>query len=308
MECFLKRAKDGYQIIEAKGEPFGTVITSPTIEIGKFLVPRVPAGATDPYEPFSPDYGGLPFKFAELRTEEELVKFANRHGMLGGSLTHWVEFEGSSGWGEPLGAWKDEILAMHCAVRLWRASKEGDFERVLDFAVASLKFRAGERPAYPEFDIAIARRPLAFHAGHPSPLYEWLQQLGCEPSDDTEGAPSLEYKQFQESMKCLNLSPAFRQGMSTLRKLVNHKLESGLRRRLFWSPDGRNLELRDSPIGLLGAMWALLAQAITNNREHTRCLQCGTWIAVSKLHRQGLYYCSDSCRQKAYRRRKKSGK
>jgi hypothetical protein len=309
MECALRVVESGYEIIEAKGQPLGTTVTAPKLVACRFLVPRVRGSPTHSYKPFSPDYGGLPFNFAELRTEEDLVEFANRYGMLGPCHTHWVDwpgFERSSGYGEPLRAWTDEILAMDCAVQLWKAARNNDLDSVLAFAFASLKHRVSERLVYPERPIEIARRSLSFHDGYPSELLQSLQGVeGYDEPSVQEGGPSLEYRQFQESVRCLNLSPAFVQGMSTLRKLVNHKLESGLQRRLYWAPNGKGLELHDSPLGLLGAMWTLLAHAIVNNRSHARCLDCGSWLEVSKFHRQGLYYCNSACKMKAYRRRKK---
>jgi hypothetical protein len=304
MECLLEVAADGYEIIEGNGQPDVLGRTSLRTETGKFLVPRVRDGAKYVYLPSSPEYGGLAYNFADLQTEEGLVAFANRYGTLGQRYTYKVKWLGSRNtWGEPLRGWKHEIRAMNCSIRLWEATKAKDLESVQELALESLKYRLDERPVSRGRQMEFSRSPLSFHSGYPSVPYEILQRLGKNPPDDFGGAPSREYKQLQEKLK--QVHPAFVQGMSTLGKLINHKLESALRRRLLWAPDGKGLELADVPVDLLGAMWTQLALSITENRQRTQCLNCDRWIEVSKSYRYGRHYCGDSCKMQAYRRRKK---
>jgi hypothetical protein len=55
---------------------------------------------------------------------------------------------------------------------------------------------------------------------------------------------------------------------------------------------------------LLSAVYFQLADAISNDRTFSRCLQCGKWFAVApdaaRSHRR---FCSNGCRSKAYRGR-----
>jgi hypothetical protein len=300
-----------------------TESTASKLETEKFLVPRVLGGPTRLYQPASSEklaprknvrasevpqvYRGLPLNFAHLKTENDLIEFANRFGMLGRCHTHSVELPGFRRRfvsGEPLRAWVYEIQAMNCAVELWNAARRNDWDSVADFALASLKYRLDQPPPDPG-PVIIARRPLAYH--NAASEYERRQQLlGLDTTDDDHNAP-LVYQQFRASVQRLNLSAAFVQGMSALQKLVNNELERALRRRLFWAPDGTQ-ELYDSPVGLFGAMWTLLALAISDNKQHAPCLNCGEWVEVSKFHREGRHYCNASCKMKAYRQRKKKSK
>ena len=59
------------------------------------------------------------------------------------------------------------------------------------------------------------------------------------------------------------------------------------------------------PKSLRGALWLQLSFAVEYTKDYKRCPVCEEWFEVS--HRMGArtdkQYCSDACRQKAYRRR-----
>jgi len=67
--------------------------------------------------------------------------------------------------------------------------------------------------------------------------------------------------------------------------------------------------LRMRPKNLLGAMYLQLAQDFTGERTYRKCETCDVWFEIGtgdNANKATRVYCSDACRLKAYRRRKKS--
>jgi hypothetical protein len=67
-----------------------------------------------------------------------------------------------------------------------------------------------------------------------------------------------------------------------------------------------------SPRGLWGAMMIQFAQAVTGEREHRRCPECGKWFVLglgekkARADRIDRVTCSGACRTRLHRRRKKA--
>jgi hypothetical protein len=65
------------------------------------------------------------------------------------------------------------------------------------------------------------------------------------------------------------------------------------------------------PPSLLHALWAQLVVAIDGGGNLGACVQCGKWFMIEvgkgRSGRSDKQYCSDACRQRAYRERKSSG-
>lgn len=67
--------------------------------------------------------------------------------------------------------------------------------------------------------------------------------------------------------------------------------------------------LRMQPKNLLGAMYLQLAQDFTGERSYRKCMNCDSWLEIGTgddANKATRLYCSDSCRMKAYRRRKQA--
>lgn len=75
--------------------------------------------------------------------------------------------------------------------------------------------------------------------------------------------------------------------------------------------NGENPAIRVGPTNLLGVMWLQLAQQFTGEKTYRKCSFCDTWFPIGAgddSSKGTRLYCSDSCRLKAYRRRKKQSK
>ena len=75
-------------------------------------------------------------------------------------------------------------------------------------------------------------------------------------------------------------------------------------------PCGRKLlrggrSIRVVPRDLWGALWLQFADAVASGARYERCRECTTWFELSpQAARADRLYCSEGCKQKAYRERK----
>ena len=53
-------------------------------------------------------------------------------------------------------------------------------------------------------------------------------------------------------------------------------------------------------------MWLQFANAIEGDRDYAQCVECASWFEIAPgSGRPDKRYCSDACRMRAYRKRKK---
>ncbi len=71
------------------------------------------------------------------------------------------------------------------------------------------------------------------------------------------------------------------------------------------SPD---LALIIRPRGVSGAVWLQFARALEGNRDYRQCAECDRWWEAGPDGRSRSHkaYCSNACKQRAYRRRRKA--
>ena len=100
-----------------------------------------------------------------------------------------------------------------------------------------------------------------------------------------------------------DLNPA----ASQLQSLVNTKIdELNINARVVWDLGRAWFKGALVPQGLLGALWADLANAIGTDRgpdAYQKCASCGIFFEKSTSKRRDARYCSDACKSRAYRRR-----
>ncbi len=97
-----------------------------------------------------------------------------------------------------------------------------------------------------------------------------------------------------------------RAGQFLVQQHINRRLEKYAAPRLLYSPESDQLELRLMPTNLLGALWLQFARAVEASKTYRRCRVCKQWFEVSvEGKRRHSTYCSDRCRVKAYRDRRK---
>ena len=104
-------------------------------------------------------------------------------------------------------------------------------------------------------------------------------------------------------------------GIQWSARFVSSKIEKALALtmapRLVWSPDREDFRLRIAPRSLLGALWMQFAESLSSSVSLRRCKVCSRLIQISKVSpgaREDARLCSDKCRAKAYRERKKKAR
>jgi hypothetical protein len=90
-----------------------------------------------------------------------------------------------------------------------------------------------------------------------------------------------------------------------VQKMINTRLWEHTAPRLLYDPKRDRLGVYLVPKNLLGALWLQFARAVDANKDYRRCGGgCGRWMEISlDAHRTHRRFCSDACRNKAYRDR-----
>jgi hypothetical protein len=88
--------------------------------------------------------------------------------------------------------------------------------------------------------------------------------------------------------------------------VLNERIEKLVAPRLLWNnPDFTHLQLHIRPNSLLGALWLQFVQAVNGNKKYRRCQECGAWFVLDPATaRKSRLFCSDLCRNRAFRRKK----
>ena len=234
-------------------------------------------------------YSGLFLVFSDVDpTPESVERFANKYGMLGGDgqkfITlpeHTTEKGTLMGSGERLGYWHDEILSMRQAVSVWQMARKGDVEGLSPFI--EWDGRSVRYNSHPE--LAPGERPEV-------PYYQTLSLIANE---------ELNPERFNRFRPRDVIEPA----LCYVQQVVNNRLKGRISPRMLWTEDGSRLCLFFVPGSLAGALWLQLARAIENDSDFRTCDECRIWFEVAPGRgRTDKTYCSDACRNRAYRRRK----
>ncbi len=218
-------------------------------------------------------------------TEEGIVEFANRFGMLGlselvnipkdtvpdsgepdpavGRLASFLRF------GEPLSAWQHEIEAIKLACECWSVIRHDD-----PVAFAGLQARIDSDPP-------------------PGPLgWKWWALL--EPPANEPSADFL--RPAWEPDELVLLVPA------ALEVLISRALHGRISGRLCHLDNEAGWEVVLEPNNLIAAIWLEFAQAVADGNWKD-CVYCGVPF---KPKNRRAEYCSDSHRSLAYQKRKRA--
>ncbi|WP_374712146.1 hypothetical protein [Symbiobacterium terraclitae] len=90
-----------------------------------------------------------------------------------------------------------------------------------------------------------------------------------------------------------------------LEHVINKRLEAYTHAVLEFDAGKGRMALRVTAKCLLGALWLQFAQGVEGFKEYRQCGECGTWYELTPdKNRTNKLYCSNACKQKAYRRRR----
>jgi hypothetical protein len=217
---------------------------------------------------------------------EAILLFANEHGPLGIERIIYPEAGVTAvTHGEPEEEWLSQIDDMHRAVELWEKIDVNDAEF------------------------------LDRHFGRQDP--EGGRRGGWVYRRQPERAPAVSSWEFIDNDLALRARNAVIPARFLLHRWINKHLEGQVSPRVLYEPVSGRSVLRYVPGSLLGAMWLQFAQAVDGNKQYHRCKTCGRWFDLSavkadkkvksreRLRRMDRIFCSDRCKFKDYRERKK---
>lgn len=256
----------------------------------RFLVAR-PTEAWRRYWPLD-DHPGLFRSFAELRPDEEsILQFSGRHGWLG--VAQDVEIpsgdeesvEVEFGKGERFELWKNEILGMQHAVRVWEALQVLAVDDLQSWFRVEDVFGA-LRATYVARE-AVPRNVFSHEMTPEGPVAEFQWYLS------------------HSEVRRISTDPGT-VALSFLRTMVEARLREQVGARIVYTEvsEGGPLTVGLFPRSLLGALWLQCARAIESNKSFGRCRGCHGWFEVpvelllGKTSRD-VGYCSVDCRAKA---------
>lgn len=213
-------------------------------------------------------------------TERNILEFANAFGLLTESnfaapgRRHFTGLE--------LTNWKIEILAAVEATDIQEALKTNDNQRLSTM----VRWEPGPRVYFkwglgiPSDSALVASRDLDINP-----------KLIASPDKEPE---SLVW--FEEGDTRL---PA----QFFLQSLVNEKLRRHVTPRLVWTQeDDLHQRLQLSAENLIGAAWLQFAEEIDQRKRISRCPMCDAWFERTRPDKE---HCSDRCRVRAHRQRKR---
>ena len=264
--------RGGYEWVSLQSFESGLADLTDEAEMGQEVRCLAPASnAIEKRVPISKVYPGLFRKFADLVVDEQKVKdFADSFGFLG--LAHGVGFMPDSiplalVSGERLTDWQREAAEMKDTVDLFEAARRKDTER--------LKSRVRWDGRWVEVHLHPEQEPVAMEVAAP-----WDKAI--RPGDLETPALHVVQAKVNKKMKELGVVP-----------------------QLVWGFDLRQLRLELQPPSLLAALWVQLLNTINGDRHYLLCGGCKEWFEVHTQIRSNQLSCSEACRAKVYRMRKK---
>jgi len=151
--------------------------------------------------------------------------------------------------------------------------------------------------------------------------YGWLGKLPRQSQPPSQGVKfaegesqltwAIEIARMRKAVRWLDKRPPTLSGRDRewWDWLFNVQLQ-GVQARISFAEEGPKT-LRLAPTTLLSAMWLQLAMAVAWNKSFVKCKFCQTSIEISTAEsgfRTNREFCSDSCKTKDYRKRKRTAK
>ena len=238
----------------------------------------------DRYAPFD-SQTGLFHAFAAVKSEADAIAFANRFGPLGADLSIAIvdvvpeepwKMRTDLYWAEPIEKWLAEARDMARAISLWELIQSGSpgvFTAKLTRSAARLKIKTGS--------------PLHKHIAK-----DWVLAKKTENPERFRQITESDEKDWPRVL---------------LEQWVNRG--TGGRTDFGLGLSDKSLGAAQTPRGLIGALWQQATLAIDGHVDFLQCRQCRDWFGISAEHaRPEKLFCSNACRMRAYRKRKKDRK
>lgn len=293
---FWEVAEKGYKLVDNKiYKPYSSSIEE-VDEQSPWLVAQ--DGGRQSYALFSRQHT-LHRKFAGLHSEESIIGFANKYGLLGAYGVPLVPCGGGKVvHGESLEPWRTESQNMGILLAIWDLVRKKDAKKlsaiiiwppnrfgVQNYSCVMLTMQAAYDDSQKEWQVS-------HYKGEGPPPPGYCAKTEKISSRDSNINPELlerwQYNQWIEPAKYYVCKEVNKQ----LKGHVYPQVLPFLEDKVYLFPDS-----------LLSALWVMFLMEIMGNVKVRQCDVCGEWKEMKIARSQ--FYCSNTCRQKAYRKRLK---
>ena len=230
---------------------------------------------------------GLHRKFGALHDDKSIIEFANRYGLLGKSVLLMPHGGGELVTGESLERWRYESRAMGVLLAIWDMVQNREAGKLGQIII----FRPNPNTTFlqllSKYDKSQKRWVATQYKGN-----------GYAPGLVTEvlASPQINPELLKRWQIGMPVEPAkyyvFHKVNKHIEGHVSPKILPFLEDRIYLFPDS-----------LLAALWVMFLMEITGNVRIRQCDVCGEWKEVALT--RSSFYCSNTCRQKAYYKRHK---
>jgi hypothetical protein len=267
-------SKGGYQIM--RGHPGGILNWQPNAESESFVTDGIPIGQSAYDRAYHPlvTHPDLFLQFAaSVRTEDGVLTFANRYGLLKGDEVFATQELNLGIHGDPLADWMNEIRRMSETVALWELHQVGSPE------LAKIIRWRKDRVSY---HWAFGGGTLASAEERPHWFKRWKHGETQRPT------------------------------VMLIQIEINDHLNKHVAAQIRWNAAGTALDAYFVPKNLLGAMWLQFARALLWPKKFRPCQVCRKLIEISTdphsqvRKRTDALLCGDRCRSQKRRDKKKT--
>ena len=249
---------------------------------------------------------GLHRKFASLHSTESINKFANQFGLLDKPVMLYSNINKTAVIGESVERWKKESREMGVLLAIWDLVKQKDSGKLGQIFIWLDRNKEGFTVAYGQFKDELVLRKLenydqASKTWQVEPDKRDIPELVKDTIPLFYSNPNGSNELVQSSVLLNQWSKGEVVGPANyyVCREVNSRLDGHISLRILPLIDNNMYLFPDS---LLSAMWLMFFNEITGTLKFRQCGTCGDW---GEVHiKRSSYYCSDACKQKAYRNRK----
>ena len=250
------------------------------------------------YAPLSKSKTDLHRRFAKLYTQESILGFANKYGLLGTGIerlySRALVYSGGSpeeGQGESLDRWRTESSDLGSLLYIWdmvRRKDAGKLGQLFIWHNTGDGVNLCKKREYN--DEAREWRVYPWSPATDSPTYGCSTQwLAARPAIAPHLLDRWKRGDVVEPARYYVIDEVNKH----LKGHVSPKILPYFENRVFLFPDS-----------LLSALWIMFLMEVTDNIRLRQCQNCSEW-KEEKIGRRTAFYCSPACRQKAYYKRKK---
>jgi len=255
------------------------------------------------------EFVDLPGSFSDIR------EFADKWGSLGSDVSWQIvlpKYE-SARWGEPPGRWSDEFVEMRMAVEIWDIARRNDQNALKNLIVFEddcvlLRYKTGDRSPQENVGNYLDIESRDELEQLMEQVVQGMEQHVCVTTGNIFAELFLSEKYHHpERMSVISKDDLPTAALFAVEDLINEGLKGRVSAQMGWSNDEGRQVTQLVPDSLIGAMWLQFSMAVSRDIDFEHCLECQSWFEIAPgSGRPDKSYCSDACRMRAYRKRKKA--